>query len=462
MDNNNIRILAAGHTVSNDTWQTGLNNNDLIIGPSGAGKTRGYVIPNILQCSGSMVVTDTKGALCAELGPVLKKEGYQVVELNLADCRKSPWGYNPLAYIRSGYRGRPSEQDILTLAACLVPLETRHDPYWELMARICLESAASYVLEALPEGEQDLTSVVRLTSEMGRQGRYKRLMEELAAIDPDSFALARYRMCQPVLEEADRTGACIFSFLASKLSPLAFDGAKHLFRHYRRVDIRELGRRKTAVFLNISDTDSAMYRLADVFYTQAFHTLCGMADKSPGHRLKVPVRFYLDDFASNVVVPGFDRIISVIRSREIAVSVIIQSFSQLESLYERASAMTIVNNCDNLLCLGSGRDMETAGYISRQANVPVSAVLNTPLEDAWLLTRGRPAQKVRKYDLKAHPFYGRLPEAGDKAERKDKENQKDKEERKDKESQEDREERRDKEEKRQKEAAKEKQPETMA
>ena len=111
---NTYRILAHGHTISNDTWQTGLNNNDLIIGPSGAGKTRGYVKPNILQCSGSMVITDTKGALCSDVGTVLEQEGYKVMEINLADCALSPYGYNPLAYIRQDRDGHYLEQDILT------------------------------------------------------------------------------------------------------------------------------------------------------------------------------------------------------------------------------------------------------------------------------------------------------------------------------------------------------------
>lgn len=408
---NNCRILADNHFISNDTWQTGLNNNDLIIGPSGAGKTRGYVIPNILQCNGSMVVADTKGTICPEVGPILAQEGYKVMEINLADCALSPYGYNPLAYIRRDRYGRFSEQDILTLAACTVPVETVRDPYWENMARIYLESAAAYALEALPEEEQDFTSVVRLSGEMGVGGKYKKLMEELAVIDPESFALSRYRMFQSVSENAGTTSSCIHSFLASKISPLAFDGAKKLFKNPNKINIKRLGREKTAVFLTISDTDSSMYRLANLFYTQALHTLCDLADKSAGHRLKVPVRFYLDDFASNVVIPDFDRIISVIRSREISVSVIIQSLSQLESLYGSPKAMTILNNCDNMLCLGAGRDISTARYISYQVNKPVSAVLNTPLESAWLLTRGEAARQVRKYDLKSHRFYNRLPEA---------------------------------------------------
>lgn len=405
------RILAEGHIISNDTWQTGLNNNDLIIGPSGAGKTRGYVMPNILQCNESMVVADTKGALCSEVGPVLEQEGYKVMELNLADCALSPYGYNPLAYIRCDHRGKFSEQDILTLASCIIPIETLRDPYWENMARIYLESAVSYVLEALPQEEQDFTSIVRLAGEMGPGGKYKKLMDELAVIDPESFALSRYRLFQSVSDNANTTSSCIHSFLASKISPLAFDGASALLRNPKKINFKELGRKKTAVFLNISDTDSSMYRLANIFYTQALHTLCDLADKSPSHRLKVPVRFYLDDFASNVVIPDFDRIISVIRSREISVSIIIQSLSQIESLYGHSKAMTVINNCDNLLCLGAGRDISTAKYISCQANKPVSAILNTPLDKSWLLTRGNKAEQVTKYDLKSHRFYHRLPEA---------------------------------------------------
>lgn len=408
---NNYRILADGHTISNDTWQTGLNNNDLVIGPSGAGKTRGYVLPNILQCSESMVVTDTKGAICQDVRPVLENAGYQVVEINLADCAASPCGYNPLAYIRRDKDGHYSEQDILTLAACIVPVETVRDPYWENMARIYLESAVAYVLEALPEGEQDFTSVVRLAGEMGQGGKYKKLMDELEVIDPGSFALARYRMYQSVSQNAGTTSSCIHSFLASKISPLAFEGAKSLLKNPNKINIKRLGRKKTAVFLTISDTDSSLYRLASLFYAQAVHTLCTLADKSAGHRLRVPVRFYLDDFASNVVIPDFDRIISVIRSREISVSVIIQSLSQLEALYGGPKAAAIINNCDNMLCLGAGRDISTARYISCQANKPVSAILNTPLDSAWLLTRGGAAQQVRKYDLKQHSLYHRLPEA---------------------------------------------------
>lgn len=152
-----------------------------------------------------------------------------------------------------------------------------------------------------------------------------------------------------------------------------------------------------------------MDRLINLFYTQALQSLCTAADRSPGHRLKVPVRLYLDDFAANFVIPDFDKITSVIRSREISVSVIIQSISQLEAMYGRARASTILNNADNFLYLG-GTDVDTAHLIAQRANKPVSSILGMPLDAALLFTRGQPPQMVKKYDLHSHPLYKRLPE----------------------------------------------------
>lgn len=408
MRHTGFRILAEGQSVSNDTWATGLNNNDVIIGPSGSGKTRGYVKPNLLQMDGSLVVTDTKGALREEVGPVLERYGYQVQELNLADPLASPWGYNPLACVRyDERRQRYSEQDILTVSAALVPIEDFHQPFWDMAARAFLECMIGYVLECLPDEEHDLCSVVKLYGETG-SGNFDRLMKELCQFAPDSFTATRYKMSQTG-RGADKMYSSILGILAEKLSPFTFDGARALFQNHRQVDFRRLAARKTAVFLNVSDTDPSNYRLANLFYTQALHTLCGIADKNPGHRLNIPVRFILDDFAANVCIPDFDRIISVVRSREIAVSIIIQSLSQLEALYGHAKALTILNNCDNLLYLG-GQDVETASFVARKANKTPSSILQMPLDAAWLFTRGSAPREVAKYRLESHPLYKELPE----------------------------------------------------
>lgn len=415
MRNATYRILAEGQLMNNDTWATGINNNDLIIGPSGAGKTRGYVKPNILQCNESMIVADTKGSLIQEVGPVLKSHGYKVINIDFTDMLGS-YGYNPLDYIRYD-KGREKyvEQDIMTIAKSLVPLECRKEPFWDYAAEMYLSSMIGYVLECLPRQEHTLEYVAKLFAEMGAGQRGAipngvKLFQELGAQNPDSFAYRQFSMYS-VTMGAERMHASILGILAEKLGPLTYDGPLAMYRKTDRVDFKALGREKTAVFLTISDTDRSSDRLVNLFYTQALQALCTSADRDyPNHRLPVPVRFILDDFATNTCIPDFDNIISVIRSREVYVSIIIQSISQLNALYGPEKAQTIINNCDNCLYLG-GQDVETARYIGVKANRTADSILNMPLEDAYLFTRGKAPQKVRKYDIRHHKRYRELPEA---------------------------------------------------
>lgn len=409
MRNTGHRILAQNYTTSNDTWATGRNNNDLIIGPSGAGKTRGYVIPNLLQMSESLIVTDTKGALYGQVGRILARHGFDVMCVNLADCLSSPYGYNPLDYVRyDEQRDKCSEQDIMTIAAVLVPDELRgNDPFWDFAARMLLECLIGYVMECLPTDEQNLCSVVKLFRAMGND-TYNRLMTELGELSPDSFAVTRHELLMS-MARADKMIASIRGILAEKLSVLSFDGARALLTNPRKIDFRALGRKKTAVFLEVSDTDRSMDRLAALFYSQALHVLSDEADHNPGHRLAVPVRLILDDFAAGAPIEDFDKITSVIRSREISVSIILQSITQLEALYGRARAATICNNCDQMLYLG-GQDVDTARLISIKANKSINTILQMPLSDAWLFVRGQQPQQVSKYRLDAHPLHRELPE----------------------------------------------------
>ena len=154
-----------------------------------------------------------------------------------------------------------------------------------------------------------------------------------------------------------------------------------------------------------------MDKLVNLFYTQAFQALCRSADRDyADHRLPILVRFMLDDFAAGTVIPYFDNLISVIRSREISVSIVIQSLTQLEGLYGAAAATTIINNCDNCLYLG-GQDVHTAKFISEKVNRPANTILTLPLGSAYLFTRGQPAKEVKKCDLRSHTRYRFLPKA---------------------------------------------------
>lgn len=419
MKNCATRILSRDYTVSGDTWATHLNNNDLIVGPSGAGKTRGYVKPNLLQGGESYIVADPKGSLLSEVGPVLEQQGYRVMSIDFCDLSGS-YGYNPLDYIRGEREGgRYNQQDVATIASALCPLECQKDPYWDHAAQMYCAAMIGYVLECLPREEHTLEYVAKLLPLMAdggpnRLSTLERLFEELRMERPDSFVLQKYDLFRSI-KVADRMDASIRGILAGRLSPLTFDDAARLFSKPDRVDFAALGREKTAVFLSVSDTDRSMDKLVNLFYTQAMQALCRSADRDyPDHRLKVPVRFILDDFATNTVIPDFDNLTSVIRSREIAVSVIIQSLTQLEGLYGQAKAITIVNNCDHCLYLG-GQDTETARYFSAKVNKTVDSVLSLPLDAAYLFVRGQKARRVEKYRLEDHPLYPQLPEARERA-----------------------------------------------
>ena len=160
-----------------------------------------------------------------------------------------------------------------------------------------------------------------------------------------------------------------------------------LFRsNQKQIDFAEISREPTAVFVHVSDCDFSLSNLTSLFYTQALQMLIAEADSLPDNRLQIPVRLYLDDFA-NLIIPDMDKTISVIRSRERSVSIVLQSITQLEGLYDHDKAMTIIDNCDHLLYLG-GQSVETARFIGAKANKSASAILNLPLGKAWLCERG--------------------------------------------------------------------------
>ncbi len=408
--NANRRILAKGCYISNNTWATGLNNNDIIIGPSGSGKTRGYVKPNILQCNESMIIADTKGNLIKELKKPLEKAGHRVIDMNFKNLAHS-YGYNPFDYIRYDKEsGRYNEQDILTIASAIVPKPaSKNDPFWELAAKMYFTSAVAYTMECLPEDEHNLDSAITLSLQMG-SGNYAKLIEELECVNPDSLAARTYNLFKSTCK-SEKTEASILAILGEKFNGLILSELLKMYKSENRIDFSSLGREKTAVFLSISDTDRSKDRIISLFYTQALQALCNSADFDyEDCRLPVPVRFILDDFATNAYIPDFDKIISVIRSREIYVSIILQSITQLDALYGASNAKTIINNCDNCLYLG-GQDIDTANYMSFKANKSITTILNMPLDEAYLFTRGREPRIVEKYDITEHTRYRELPES---------------------------------------------------
>lgn len=382
-------------TDTGNTW--GRNSNVLLVGSSGSGKTTTYVKPSILlRNNESFIVADSKRSLCEDLSYSLRKNGYNILNIDFTDIRRS-CGYNPLSFIRyDPDRQCYNEQDIMTVAACIIPTQSEKEPFWEMSARTYLESMIAYVLECCPKSEHNLSTVVTLFYEMGT-GKFKRLFNELREINPDSFAVQRYQLFAGS-ERAERMYESIRAFIANAISVFAFNGARELATNPCQIDFAELGKSKTAVFINTSETDRSMDALASLLYTQAIHVLYDLADHNPNHKLEVPVRIYLDDFTSSGTIPEFSKIAATARSRGLTLSVIIQSISQLDTAYGPTDARSIVQNMDNSIYLG-GTDLETAKYFACRANVPLSKILNMELDKMWLFRRGSPPvllQKLRK------------------------------------------------------------------
>jgi len=398
--NNSYRILAENVQISNDCIRTGLNNNDMIIGTAGTGKTRGYVIPNILQGNESMIVIDTKGNLARKLSPQLKSLGYTIEVIDFRHVSDSTCGYNPLDFIGRDECGVLCDaQDVMKLASSIVVMGNTKEPFWDYAAQQYLDVLLSYVLDFLPQDEHNLATVAELLPYIGGE-KFNYLIEEAKQVYPESFSIHEYNLIRENAS-AEKMHTSIKGILGCYLGPMSFPAFRKLFTLERRIDLCELGRRKTVLFMNVSDTDSSQDRLVNLFFTQALQELVKEADRQPNSRLRVPVRMILDDFAASTVIPDFDKIISTIRSRAISVSLILQSIKQLEGMYGEAKACTIVDNCDNILYLG-GRDETTIRKISFMANSLSDKVLNMPLSDAWLFTRGAAPRQVTRYRLENH------------------------------------------------------------
>ncbi len=386
------RVIAAGLTVSNDTRTTGLNNNDMIIGSSGSGKTGGYVIPNIQNISGSMVISDTKGQLVSRFRDELTEKGYKVYSIDFVEPLRS-CGYNPLKEIRRYSDGSYREQDVLTLANNIMPSLDKNDPFWEQAAAGYIAFLIAYCLDALNPEDQNMVSVCRLHRAYGKPNGHISFLQ-WAENNPSSFASRKFFQMR-ASASADKMWSSINEFATRALEPFEFKEARNIFKNNNNFSIHTLAEEKTVLFLNVSDTDRTFDHLVNVFYTQALQVLCSVADNSPEGRLQIPVRIIMDDFAASARIPDFDKVISVIRSRDISVSLILQSLTQLESMYSHAEALTIINNCDHLLYLGS-QDMQTAEFIGCRAYKTPEAILCTPRDKAILITNGEKAAIVDK------------------------------------------------------------------
>ena len=338
------------------------NKNILVIGGSGSGKTRFFCKPSLLQAHSSYVCTDPKGTLLPEVGSFLERKKYRIKCLNLINFKKS-MRYNPLAYIRS-------EKDILKLVNALI-LNTKgegeksSEDFWVKAERLYYSALIGYIWYEAPEEERNFITLLDLINasearedDETYQSPVDILFQQLEEKEPDHFAVKQYRKFKMA---AGKTLKSILISCGARLAPFDIKELRDLMET-DELELDTLGDSKTALFVIISDTDSTFNFAAALMYSQLFNLLCDKADDFYGGRLPVHVRLILDEFANIGQIPNFDKLIATIRSREISASIILQSLSQLKTIYKDA-ADTIVGNCDSTLFLG-GKEKSTLKEIS--------------------------------------------------------------------------------------------------
>ena len=363
--------------------KTARNKNILVIGGSGSGKTRFFVKPSLLQMHSSYVVTDPKGQLLRETGkllahggpkrdengkPVRDKHGkvvyepYRIKVLNTINFSKS-MKYNPLAYVRS-------EKDILKLVNVIIANtkgdgEKSSEDFWIKAERLLYCALIGYIwYEAEPEEKNFITLLELINACEAREDdeTYKSpvdiLFDELAQAQPEHFAVKQYVKFKMA---AGKTLKSILVSCGARLSPFDIKELRDIMTE-DELELDTMGDRKTALFLIMSDTDTTFNFVIAMLQSQLFNLLCDKADDLYNGRLPVHVRCLLDEFANIGQIPNFDKLIATIRSREISASIILQSQSQLKTIYKDA-ADTIVGNCDTTLFLG-GKEKSTLKEIS--------------------------------------------------------------------------------------------------
>ena len=380
-ENNIILTQTESLTMNNRPAdpRTARNKNVLIIGGSGSGKTRFWLKPNLMQCTSkkypvSFVVTDPKGSIVTECGKMLLHYGYRLKILNTINFKKS-MHYNPFSYIHS-------EKDILKLVTALIANTKGEgkagDEFWVKAERLLYSALIGYIWYEAPEEEQNFSTLLEFinaseTREDDEEFKnaVDELFEELEAENPEHFAVRQYRKYKLA---AGKTAKSILISCGARLAPFDIQELREIMS-YDEMELDMIGDQRTAMFVIISDTDDTFNFVVAIMYTQLFNLLCDKADDEHGGRLPYHVRLLLDEFSNIGQIPKFDKLIATIRSREISASIILQSQSQLKTIYKDA-AETITGNCDTVLFLG-GKESSTLKEISETLGKETIDLYNT-------------------------------------------------------------------------------------
>ena len=356
------KILTQNICIGYDSRKHRRNMNTLIIGGSGAGKTRFYAKPNVMQANTSLIILDPKGEIARDEGHLLEEKGYVVKVLDLINMERSHC-YNPFVYLQT-------DNDVQRLVTNLFKATTpkgshSNDPFWDTAASMLLLALVFYLWYEAPEEEQNFPMVM----EMLRAGEVREdddsyispldlLFNQLEVENKNHIAIKYYRDYR---SGSAKTLKSIQVTLASRLEKFNLSSLSALTQT-DELELETIGEKKTALFAIIPDNDTSFNFLVSMLYTQLFQQLFYCADHKHGGRLPIHVHFLMDEFANVSLPDDFDKILSVMRSREVSVSIILQNLAQLKALFEKQWE-SIVGNCDEFLYLG-GNEQSTHKYVS--------------------------------------------------------------------------------------------------
>ena len=361
-DKNSNIILSQHISMGLDGRRHKRNLNVIVVGGSGAGKTRGYVLPNIMECNCSYIIADPKGEILRKTGGLLEKEGYEICALNLVELEKSDC-YNPIAYLRS-------DHDALKLVTNLIKNtnekgQKSSDPFWDKSEAAILQAFILYLLHEAPASEQNFSTVMYMIENAAASEEdesYKSpvdlLFDDLERKNPEHIALKMYK----VFKQA--AGKTAKSILVSTAVRLAAFNLPEIARVTEKDEmfLNTIGNRKKAVFAVISDNDTSLNFIVSMLYSQAFQELYHEADRNGG-RLPVHVRVMMDEFANVALPENFEKVLATCRGREISINIIIQNMAQIKAMF-RDSWENLTGNCDTYIYLG-GNESTSHEYISK-------------------------------------------------------------------------------------------------
>lgn len=359
---NENKILTQNVSIGLNGRKHRRNLNILVVGGSGAGKTRFFAKPNIMQAASSYIICDPKGEILRDTGGLLRSKGYDVRVIDLIHMDKSHC-YNPFVYLEN-------DNDVQRLVTNLFKNTTpkgsqSQDPFWDQSAMMLLLALVFYLKKEAPPEEQNFPMVL----EMIRAGEVREdndeylspldiLFSKLAMNDPNHIAVKYYKAYR---SGSGKTLKSIQITLIARLEKFNLSSLEAITQS-DDLELWSVGEKKTAIFAVIPDSDSSFNFLVGILYTQLFQQLYNQADFKHGGRLPVHVHFVMDEFANVALPDDFDKLLATMRSREISVSIIIQNIAQLKALFEKQWE-SIIGNCDEFLYLG-GNEKETHKYIS--------------------------------------------------------------------------------------------------